>query len=189
MGLANPGRALGRSHVLLIFLGFRLCLASRPFPQTHFGLAGLPPCFAHWTQSFLSDRHACVVYQNHKRHSFFDSVKVFYTDSFLALHFSLSSLMIFLLLCLLPSAALFMLMIWPFGPPPPRSPLKWGPHKELCFHWSAGLSTGVFLSIQTNVRPPSSQWIPTKLTSSPTPPPTRLLLPFQSHSNLYWGLL
>ena len=26
--------------------------------------AGLPPCFARWTQSFLPDRRACVVYQN-----------------------------------------------------------------------------------------------------------------------------
>ena len=33
-------------------------------------LAGLPPCFARWAQSFLSDRHACVVYQNHKSRSF-----------------------------------------------------------------------------------------------------------------------
>ena len=32
--------------------------------------AGLPPCFACWTQSFLSDRRACVVYQNHKSRSF-----------------------------------------------------------------------------------------------------------------------
>ena len=32
--------------------------------------AGLPPCFARWTQSFLSDRRASVVYQNHKSHSF-----------------------------------------------------------------------------------------------------------------------
>ena len=31
---------------------------------------GLPPCFARWTQSFLSDRHACVVYQNHNSRSF-----------------------------------------------------------------------------------------------------------------------
>ena len=31
---------------------------------------GLPPCFARWTQSFLSDRRACVVYQNHKSRSF-----------------------------------------------------------------------------------------------------------------------
>ena len=76
--------------------------------------------------------------------------------------------MIFRLFCLLPSAVLFMLMIWPFGPPLPRSLLRWRLHKELCFNWSAGLSTGVFLSIRTNVRPPSSQWIPTKLTFSPT---------------------
>ena len=32
--------------------------------------AGLPPCFARWTQSFLSDRRACVVFQNHKSRSF-----------------------------------------------------------------------------------------------------------------------
>ena len=76
--------------------------------------------------------------------------------------------MIFRPLCLLPSAALFTLTIWPFGPTLPRSLLRWRPHKELCFDCSAGLSTGVFLSIRANVRPPSSQWIPTKLTSIPT---------------------
>ena len=32
--------------------------------------AGFRPCFACWTQSFLSDRRACVVYQNHKSRSF-----------------------------------------------------------------------------------------------------------------------
>ena len=32
--------------------------------------AGLPPCFARWTQSFLSDRRACVVFQNRKSRSF-----------------------------------------------------------------------------------------------------------------------
>ena len=32
--------------------------------------AALPPCFARWTQSFLSDRRACVFYQNHKSHFF-----------------------------------------------------------------------------------------------------------------------
>ena len=31
---------------------------------------GLPPCFARWTQSFLCDRRACVVYQNHKSRFF-----------------------------------------------------------------------------------------------------------------------
>ena len=98
----------------------------------------------------------------------FEFIEVFRKDLFLALYFSLSSLMIFRPLCLLPSAALFTLTIWPFGPPPPRSPLRWWPHKELCFDWSVGLSTGVFLSIQANVRPPFSRWIPTRLTSSPT---------------------
>ena len=32
--------------------------------------AGLPPCFARRTQSFLSDRRACVVFQNHKSSCF-----------------------------------------------------------------------------------------------------------------------
>ena len=32
--------------------------------------AGLPLCFARWPQSFLSNRCACVVYQNHKSRSF-----------------------------------------------------------------------------------------------------------------------
>ena len=99
----------------------------------------------------------------------FQCVEVFRKDPFLALYFSLSSSMIFRLLCLLLSAALFTLTIWSFGPPPLRSPLRRMPHKEeLCFDWSGGLSTGVFLSIGANVRPSSFKWIPTKLTSSPT---------------------
>ena len=49
------------------------------------------------------------------------------------------------------------------------SALMWRrPHKKLSFDWSADVSTGVFLSIWENVRPPFSQCIPTKLTSSPT---------------------
>ena len=32
--------------------------------------AGLPPCFAHWTQSFLSDKRACVVFRNHRSRPF-----------------------------------------------------------------------------------------------------------------------
>ena len=50
---------------------------------------------------------------------------MFCKNPFLALYFSLSSSMIFLLLCLLPSALLFTLTIWSFGPPPPRSLLQW----------------------------------------------------------------
>ena len=128
--------------------------------------AGLPPCFARWTQSFLFDRRASLVIKITKVVPS-ESVEVFRKDPFLVLFFSLSSLMIFRPLCLLPSAAHFTLTIWPFGPPPPRSPLWWMPHKELCFDWSAGLSTGVFFSIRANVRPAFSQWISTKLTSSP----------------------
>ena len=129
--------------------------------------AGLPPCFARWTQSSLSDRRACVVYQNHKSRSFrvrrgvwqgsiFDPVlfSVFINDLMASLPSSISC-----------SLCADDLAIWSSSP---RSPLRWRPHKELCFDWSADLSTGVFLSIRANARPPSSQWISTKLTSSPT---------------------
>ena len=44
-----------------------------------------------------------------------ESVEVFRKDPSLVLYFSLSSSIISQLLCLLPSAALFMLTIWPFG--------------------------------------------------------------------------
>ena len=44
---------------------------------------------------------------------------MFHKNPFLDKYIFLSSLMIFRLLCLLPSAALFTLTIWPFGPPPP----------------------------------------------------------------------
>ena len=71
---------------------------------------------------------------------------MFRKDPFLALYFSLSLSNIFLLLCLLPSAAHFTLTIWPFSPPPRPPPLRWRHYKELCFDWSAGPSTGVFLN-------------------------------------------
>ena len=51
--------------------------------------AGLPPYFARWTRSFLSDRRACVIYQNHKNRSFRVRFEVFRKDPFLALYFSL----------------------------------------------------------------------------------------------------
>ena len=92
---------------------------------------------------------------------------MFPKDPFLALYSFLPSTTVYLLLYLLPLSPIITLTIWPFGPPPPWSLLRWRPHKELYFDWSAGLSTFVFLSIRANVRPPSSQWIPTKLTSSP----------------------
>ena len=50
----------------------------------------------------------------------FEAVEVFRKNPF----FSLYSLMIFRPLCLLPSAVLSTLTIWPFGPLPPRSLLR-----------------------------------------------------------------
>ena len=124
--------------------------------------AGLPP----WTQSFLSERRACVVYQNHKSRSFRVRRGV---PQGSVLGPVLFSLFINDLPASLPSSVSCCLYadhlaIWSSSP---SVPLRWRPHKELCFDWIAGLSTGVFLSIRANVRP-SSQWIPTKLTSSPT---------------------
>ena len=131
--------------------------------------AGLPPCFARWTQSFPSDKHACVVYQNHKSRSFRVRRGVPQGSVLGPVLFSLfnNDLPAFLpssVSCSLYADNLAGLLVLL----PPRSPTWWRPHKELCFDWSAGLSTGVFLSIRANVRPPSSQWIPTRLTSNPT---------------------
>ena len=69
MGLTNPGRALGRSCLLLIYLKLLTLCGTLPFFYKLIS-AGLPPCFARWAQSFLSDRRACVVHQNHKSRSF-----------------------------------------------------------------------------------------------------------------------
>ena len=166
MGLTNPGRALGRCSLLSSFQKLLTLSGIPSFSTNLFRLASLLALLAGLNLSFLIGALGWFI--KITKVVPFESVEVFRKDPFLALYFSLSSLMIFRLLCLIPSAALFMLTIWPFGPPPPRSPLRWRPHKKLCFDWSAGLSTGVFLTIRANVRPPFSQWIPTKQTSNPT---------------------
>ena len=49
--------------------------------------------------------------------------------------------MICLLLCLLPSAVLLMLTIWPFGPSPLQSLLQWRPHEaHWCEYWCLPLN-------------------------------------------------
>ena len=166
MGLANPGGGLGRSCLPLIFRKLLTLLGIPPFSTSSFRLASLLALLVELNLSFLIG--ALVWFIKITKVASFESVKVFRKDPFLALYFSLSSSTIFRLLCLLPSAALFTVTIWPFGPPLFWSPQRWRSHKELCFDWIAGLSTGVFLSIRANVRPRSSQWIPTELTSSPT---------------------
>ena len=166
MGLTNPGRALGRSCLLSISRKLSTLSGISPFSTNSFRLDSLLALLAGLNLSFLISALAWFI--KITKVVPFESVEVFRKDPFLALYFSLISSMIFRLLCLLPSAALFALTIWPFGPFLPRSPLRWRPHKELCFDWIAGLSTGVFLSIRANVRPPFFQWIPTKLTFIPT---------------------
>ena len=183
MGLTNPGRALGRSCLLSIFPKLLTLSGIPPFSANRFRLASLLSLLVGLNLFFLTG--ALVWFFKVTKAAPFESVAVFRKDPFLALYFSLSSLMILQLLCFLPSAALFTLTIWPFGPPPPRSSLRWRPHKELCFDWSTGLSTDVFLSIRANVRPPSSQWIPTRLNSSPTSSysaPASVLIPLQLFS-------
>ena len=183
MGLTNPGRALGRFSLLSISRKLLTLSGILPFSTNLVRLASLLALLVALNLSFLIG--ALVWSFKITKVAPFQSVEVFCKDPFLALYFSLSSLMIFRHLCLLPSAALFMLTIWPFGPLPPRSPLWWRPLKELCFDWSTGLGTGVFLSIRANVRLPSSQWIPTKLTSSPTfyySAPASVLIPLQLFS-------
>ena len=146
--------------------------------------AGLPPCFARWTQSFLSDRRASVVYQDHKSRCFRVRRGV---PQGSVLGPVLFSLFINDLPASLPSSVScsFYADDLAICPPPPRSPLRWRPHKKLCFDWSAGLSTGVFLSIRANVRLPSSQWIPARLTYNPTTSysaPASISIPLQLSS-------
>ena len=178
MDLTNLGRALGQSSLLSISLKL-LTLSGIPLFSTNlFRLASLLALLVGLNLSSLIG--ALVWFFKITKAAPFESVEVFRKDPFLAQYFSPYSLMIFRSLCLLPSAALFTLTIWPFGPLLLRSPLRCRSHKELCFDWSAGLSTGVFLSIRANVRPPFSQWIPTKLTSIPTPSysaPASVLIP------------
>ena len=69
MGLTNPGRALERSSLLSTALKLLTLSGIPPFSTNLFRLAS-PSYFARWTQSFHSDRLACVVYQNHKSRCF-----------------------------------------------------------------------------------------------------------------------
>ena len=60
------------SRTILSTIDFSKAFDSVWYPALFHKLisAGLPLCFARWTQSFLSDRRACVVFQNHKSRSF-----------------------------------------------------------------------------------------------------------------------
>ena len=145
MGLTNPGRALRRSCLLLIPQRLLTLPDILPFSINLFWLASFLALLVGLDLSFLIG--SLVWFIKITKVALFESIEVFHKNPFLALYFSPYSSMIFRVLCLLLSAALFTLTIWPFDPPPPRFPLRWRPHKELCFNWCADLSTGVFLSI------------------------------------------
>ena len=166
MSLTNRGRIFERSSLLFIFRKLSTLSGTPPFSTNSFRLTSVLALIVGLNLSFLIGALWWLI--KITKVVPFESIEVFRKDPFLDLHFSLSSSMIFLLLCLLPSAVLFILTMWTIGPPSPWPLRQWWSHKELWFDWSAGSSTGVFLSIRANVRPPSSQWIPTKLTSNPT---------------------
>ena len=127
MGLTNPGRALGRSCLLLISRKLLTLSGTPPFSTNSFLMACLLALLVGLNLSFLIS--ALVWFIKSTKVAPFE---VYHKDPFLALYFSLSSSKIFRLLCLLPSASLFTLTICPFGPLPPQSPLRWRPHKKLC---------------------------------------------------------
>ena len=124
--------------------------------------AGLPPCFARWTQSFLSDRRACVVFQNHKSRSFRVRRSVSQGSVLGPVLFSLfiNDLPASLSSSVRCSLYADDLAIWSSSP--------WVPTAVEATQGALFRSTGVFLSIRANVRPPFTQWIPTRLTSSST---------------------
>ena len=117
MALTNPGRAPGLSFPPSTFSKISTLSGTLPFSTNLFWLASLLALLDGLDFSFPIGVLAWFI--KIAKVASFESVEVFRKDPFWALYFSLCSLMIFLLFCLLPSAALFMLTIWPFGPPPP----------------------------------------------------------------------
>ena len=102
-----------------------------PAPFHKFILAGLLSllCSLDSSLSFLIG--VLVWFYKITKIALFEYVEVFGKDPFWALYFSLFASMISVPLCLLSSAALFMLTIWPFGHSTSQYLLRWRTHKEL----------------------------------------------------------
>ena len=150
MDLTNPGRALRRSSFLLISRKLLTLSGIPPFSINSFWLGSLLVLLVGLILSFLIGALAWFI--KITKVVTFESAEVFRKDPFLAQYFSFFLSMILQLICLFPSAVLFTLTTWPFGPPPHRSPLRWRPHKKLCFDCSTDWTTGVFLSTRANAR-------------------------------------
>ena len=120
MGFNKP--RLG-SQTILATIDFSKAFESVWHPALFHKLisAGHPPCFARWTRSFLCDRRACVVYQNHKSRSF----RVHRGASQGSVLFPV---LFFLSINDLPASlafsftVLFMPTTWPFGSSSPLAP-------------------------------------------------------------------
>ena len=128
-------------------------------------LAGLPPCFARWTQSFLIGALAWFI--KITKAAPFESVEVFRKDPFLALYFSLSSSMIFRPLCIHPSAVLYAddLAIWSSSPSVSTAVEATQGALFRLERWSEYWCLPLNLS---KCEAYFFLWIPTKLTSNPT---------------------
>ena len=112
MGLTGPGPAPGRFSLLLISRKLSSLSGIPPFSINLFRLASLLVLLVGINLSFLIGALAWFI--KITKVVLFHSVEVFRKDPFFSLFLS----MISLLLCLLPSGALFTLTLWPFGPPP-----------------------------------------------------------------------
>ena len=163
MGLPNPRRTLGRFLLLSIFPKLSKTLSGMPpFFMNLFRLASFFALLVGLDLSFLIGLLAWFF--KITKVTSFESVEVFRKDPFLALYFSLSSSMI-LFFCHLPSAALFTLTTWPFGPP------LLGPYCGVGYTRSSDSTwalVGVLVSSSQSVK----MWglflvDPTKLISSP----------------------
>ena len=113
-GFNKPRSGSRTTTLLLISLKLSTLSGTLHFSTNSSGLGSLHALLVGRNLSFLIGAFAWFI--KITKVVPFKSVEVFRKDPFLALFFSLSSSMIFRLLCLLPSAALFTLTIWPFGP-------------------------------------------------------------------------
>ena len=117
MGSTNPGQTLKRFSLLLISRRLFTLSGTQPFSTNSFRLTSLLALFVGLNPSFLIGAIAWFI--KITKVVPLESVEVFRKYPFLTLYFSLFSLMISLLLCLLLSGALFTLTIWSFGSPLP----------------------------------------------------------------------